>query len=74
VFDLLYPDAPDDKNDYLRWLVGERVPRRLAGLPGSPSTVAAVAQLAAILVFTAAVGLGYGVALLTPDVAERANA
>ena len=73
VFDLLYPDAPDDKNDYLRWLVGERVPRRVAGLPRSPSKGGAVAQLVAILVFTAAVGLGYGMALLTPDVTERAN-
>jgi glycosyltransferase involved in cell wall biosynthesis len=59
VLDLLYPDAPDDKNDYLRWLVGERVPRRIAGLPGSPSRGAATAQLGAIAAFTAAVGLGY---------------
>jgi glycosyltransferase involved in cell wall biosynthesis len=74
VFDLLYPDAPDDKNDYLRWLVGDRVPRRLLGLPGSPSKAAALAQLIAIFVFTSTVGAGYLAALLTPDVAERANA
>ena len=74
VFDLLYPDAPDDKNDYLQWLVGNRVPRRIAGLPESSSKVAALAQLVAIVVLTAAVGLGYAVAVATPAVAERANA
>jgi hypothetical protein len=73
VFDLLYPDAPDEKNDYLRWLVGERVPRRVAGLAGSESKVAAVAQLVAIFVFTMAVGLGYGAAVVTPDLVERTN-
>ncbi len=59
MFDLLYPDAPDDKNDYLRWLAGERVPRRVAGVPKSASKVAAVAQLVSIATFTTAVGLGY---------------
>jgi len=73
VFDLLYPDAPDDKNDYLRWLVVNRIPRRLLGLPRSPSPGAALAQLVAIVVFTAAVGLGYAAALVTPSVTERAN-
>jgi hypothetical protein len=74
VMDLLYPDAPDDKNDYLRWLLGERVPGRLRGLLGSKSKGAAVAQLVSIFVFTAAVGLGYGWATVTPELVERANA
>jgi glycosyltransferase involved in cell wall biosynthesis len=73
VMDLLYPDAPDDKNDYLRWLVGERVPGRLKGLITKPS-VAAVLQLLAIVVFTSAVGLGYLYAILTPNLVERTNA
>jgi glycosyltransferase involved in cell wall biosynthesis len=72
VFDRLYPDAPDAKNDYLGWLVGERVPGRLRGLVRSPS-LAAVAQLIAIVVFTAAVGLGYAYAVATPDLVERSN-
>jgi len=71
VFDLLYPDAPDDKNDYLRWLIGERVPRRLRGVVGSSSKIAAVLQLAAIFVFTTAVGLGYIYAVPTVGSGER---
>ena len=72
VMDLLYPDAPDDKNDYLRWLVGERVPGRLKGLVRAPS-VAAVAQLVAVFVFTAAVGAGYVYGVATPGLVERTN-
>jgi hypothetical protein len=72
VFDLLYPDAPDDKNDYLRWLVGERVPRRVTGLVTKPSQ-GAVEQLVTITVFTAAVGLGYVYALVKPGLVERTN-
>ncbi|MFB6301618.1 MAG: glucosyl-dolichyl phosphate glucuronosyltransferase [Haloferacaceae archaeon] len=72
VFDRLYPDAPDDKNDYLRWLLGERVPGRLRGLATTPS-VPALAQLLAVFAFTAAVGLGYLYAVLTPGLVERAN-
>ncbi|MFC5279644.1 glucosyl-dolichyl phosphate glucuronosyltransferase [Halorubrum rubrum] len=73
VMDLLYPDAPDAKGEYLKWLVTDRVPRRLEGLVRSPSR-AAVAQLAAIGVFTGAVGLGYLYAVVTPDLIEKANA
>jgi hypothetical protein len=71
--DLLYPDAPDAKGDYLKWLLTDRVPRRLEGLVRSPST-AAVAQLGAIAVFTLAVGLGYLYAMATPELVEKANA
>jgi hypothetical protein len=39
----------------------------------SPST-AAVTQLGAIGVFTAAVGLGYLYAMATPELVEKANA
>ncbi|MFC6613904.1 glucosyl-dolichyl phosphate glucuronosyltransferase [Halopenitus salinus] len=73
VLDLLYPDAPDDKGDYLQWLLTDRVPRRLEGLVRSPS-VAAVLQLVAIGVFTGAVGLGYLYAITTSGVVEKANA
>jgi len=73
VMDLLYPEAPDAKGDYLTWLVADRVPRRLEGLIRSPST-AAVLQLVTIAVFTVAVGLGYLYAILTPDLVEQANA
>jgi glycosyltransferase involved in cell wall biosynthesis len=73
VMDLLYPDAPDDKGDYLRQLLTERVPGRLKGLVRSPS-MAAVKQLIAIFVFTGMVGLGYLYAILTPNVVEKANA
>jgi len=73
VMDLLYPDAPDDKNDYLGWLIGERVPGRVKGLVRSPS-LPAVEQLLAIVVFTAAVGLGYVYGMATPNLVERTNA
>jgi len=72
VMDLLYPDAPDAKGDYLKWLLTDRVPRRVEGLVQSPS-VAAVTQLGAIGAFTAAVGLGYLYAMVTPDLVEKAN-
>jgi hypothetical protein len=73
VMDLLYMDAPDAKGDYLKWLMTDRVPRRLEGLVRSPST-AAVTQLGAIGAFTLAVGLGYLYAIATPDLVENANA
>jgi hypothetical protein len=65
-------DAPDAKGDYLKWLLTDRIPRRLEGLVRSPST-AAVAQLGAIGAFTAAVGLGYLCAMVTPGLVEKAN-
>jgi glycosyltransferase involved in cell wall biosynthesis len=73
VFDLLYPDAPDNKSEYLRWLVDERIPGRVAGIPRSASP-AAVLQLVSMFAFTGAVGLGYLWALVTPRVVERSNA
>jgi len=73
VMDLLYPDAPDDKGNYLRWLVTQRVPMRLARLVRSPSFTEA-RQLCAIIAFTSAVGLGYLYAFMTPGVVEKANA
>jgi len=66
VMGLLYPDAPDDKADYLQWLVTERLPGRVKGLFTSPSK-AAVTQLLTILAFTAAVGVGYVYAMVHPD-------
>ncbi|QLC34413.1 glycosyltransferase family 2 protein [Halarchaeum sp. CBA1220] len=73
VMDLLYPDAPDDKGDYLEWLLTERVPMRLKRLVRSPS-LSGAEQLGAIAAFTAAVGLGYVYAMVTPGVVEKANA
>jgi hypothetical protein len=72
MFDLLYPDSPDDKNDYLRWLLGERVPGRIQGLVASPS-IPALTQLVAALVFTAVVGLGYMYAALSLKPVEGVN-
>jgi hypothetical protein len=72
VMDLLYPDGPDAKGDYLKWLLTARVPRRLEGLVRSPST-AGVAQLGAIVSFTAAVGLGYLYGILASDVLASKN-
>ncbi|MFD1599220.1 glucosyl-dolichyl phosphate glucuronosyltransferase [Halobellus rarus] len=73
VMDLLYPDAPDDKSAYLKQLLTHFVPKRFKHLIRSPS-ISAVKQLVSIFVFTAAVGLGYLYAILTPDVVEKANA
>jgi hypothetical protein len=70
VMDLLYPDEDGDEADFLRFLLLDRVPRRVEGLVTKPS-VAAVLQILAILVFTGAVGLGYLYALLTPGLLER---
>jgi glycosyltransferase involved in cell wall biosynthesis len=72
VMDLLYPNAPDAKGDYLKWLLTDRIPRRLEGLIRSPST-AAVTQLGAITAFTIAIGLGYLYAMATPELVEKAN-
>lgn len=72
IMDTLYPDAPDEKGEYLRWLFTERAPRRLHGLILSPS-IAAVKQLAAITVFTAAVGLGYLYGMATSVTTEETN-
>ena len=70
VMDLLYPDEDGDEADFLRFLLLDRVPRRVEGLVTKPS-VAAVLQILAILVFTGAVGLGYLYALLTPGLLEK---
>ncbi|MFC5134566.1 MULTISPECIES: glucosyl-dolichyl phosphate glucuronosyltransferase [Haloferacaceae] len=73
VMDLLYPDAPDDKGEYLNQLLTHFVPGRVRGLVRSPS-VPEVKQLIAIFAFTGAVGLGYLYAIVTPNVVEKANA
>ena len=72
VMDLLYPNAPDDKSEYLKQLLTQSMPRRLRALLRSPSA-AEVKQLISIFVFTGAVGLGYLYAILTPNVVEKAN-
>ena len=73
VMDLLYPNAPDDKSEYLKQLLTHFVPNRVEDLVRSPSTVE-LKQLVAIFVFTGAVGFGYLYAMATPDVVEKANA
>ncbi|MFC7203568.1 glucosyl-dolichyl phosphate glucuronosyltransferase [Haloferax namakaokahaiae] len=73
VMDLLYPEASDDKNDYLKDLLLVYVVDRLIKLVKDPS-MAKVQQLIAIFVFTAAVGFGYVYGLLTPDLVEKTNA
>ncbi|MCU4925461.1 glycosyltransferase [Halobacteria archaeon AArc-dxtr1] len=58
IMDVLLPEAAGDKSAYLTDLMLRYVPSRLKGLVRRPS-VAGVAQLVAIFVFTAAVGFGY---------------
>jgi glycosyltransferase involved in cell wall biosynthesis len=72
VMDLLYPDAPNNKSEYLRQLLTHSVPKRLGLLVRSP-TIAGLLQLASIFVFTGAVGLGYLYAIATQGVVENAN-
>jgi hypothetical protein len=73
VMDLLYPDAPDDKREYLKQLLTYFVPKRMGALVRSPSASEAK-QLVSIFVFTGVVGLGYLYAMVTPDVVDKANA
>ncbi|QCS44270.1 glucosyl-dolichyl phosphate glucuronosyltransferase [Natrinema versiforme] len=73
IMDLLYPNAPDDKGDYLKQLLTHFIPRRIRSLVRSPSTFGAK-QLLSIVLFTGAVGLGYLYAILTPNLIEKANA
>ena len=72
VMDLLYPEAEDNKRSYLQQLLTDFVPKRMRNLVRKPS-FARLQQLGAIFVFTAAVGLGYLYAAVTPDVVEKAN-
>lgn len=58
IMDLLLPEAAGDKQEYLKRLLTTFVPLRLKELVRRPS-MAGVKQLVAIIVFTAAVGLGY---------------
>ena len=73
IMDLLYPDAKGDKNEYLERLALEFVPDRLYKLGRDPSTAKAE-QLGAILVFTAAVGLGYLYGMVQSDLLDETNA
>jgi glycosyltransferase involved in cell wall biosynthesis len=72
VMDVLYPDAPDTKSQYLQRLITRRIPGRIRRLVQSPS-LPEVAQLASILIFTGAVGIGYLYGILTPNLLEKAN-
>jgi len=72
VMDLLYPNAEDNKSSYLKQLLTRFVPNRVKNLVRSPS-VSRLQQLVAIFVFTAAVGLGYAYAAVTPNLVEKAN-
>jgi glycosyltransferase involved in cell wall biosynthesis len=72
VMNLLYPNAPDSKGEYLTQLLTQFVPKRVGELVRSPSA-AEIRQLLSIFVFTGAVGLGYLYALIMPDVVEKAN-
>lgn len=66
IMDHLIPEASPDKNEYLKDLMLEHVPERIWNFVGEPKT-AKIKQLAAIFVFTAAVGFGYLYAILTPN-------
>ncbi|MDX1748619.1 MAG: glucosyl-dolichyl phosphate glucuronosyltransferase, partial [Halobacteriales archaeon] len=58
IFNVLYPDAPNSEGAFLRALLFQWVPARLGELLRRP-TVSKLKQLGAIVVFTAAVGVGY---------------
>jgi glycosyltransferase involved in cell wall biosynthesis len=72
VMDLLYPTAPDEKRDYLRWLMLERIPRRALGFVRSPS-VARGTQIGTIGVLTISVGFGYIYAMTQSDLVKNSN-
>ena len=72
VMDLLYPNAEDNKSNYLKQLLTYFVPKRVNDFFQSPS-IDNIKQTTSIFVFTGAVGLGYVYAMLTPNVIEKAN-
>lgn len=76
IFNVLYPDAPNDEGAFLRNLSLRWIPSRIADLVRSPS-LAKVQQLCAIMVFTGAVGTGYLYGFTKPKsaiVTEEENA
>jgi glycosyltransferase involved in cell wall biosynthesis len=62
IMDLILPESTGGEREYLRQLLLQFVPGRIAGLVRRPS-LAGAKQLATILLFTVAVGLGYLYAL-----------
>ncbi|RQG92068.1 glucosyl-dolichyl phosphate glucuronosyltransferase [Natrarchaeobius chitinivorans] len=64
IMDLLLPEAAGDKNEYLKQLLLEFVPSRMASVARRPS-LSKLKQFGAIFVFTAAVGFGYLYGLAT---------
>ncbi|WP_435099454.1 glucosyl-dolichyl phosphate glucuronosyltransferase [Halorubrum sp. N11] len=64
VMNLRHPEDEGNEGEYLRNLATKYVPQRIRSIVGGPS-VPKLAQLAAIFVFTAAVGFGYLYGLAT---------
>jgi len=58
IFNVLYPDAPNDESEFLKQLLLRWIPSRVESLVRGPS-LAKVKQLVAIVVFTGAVGVGF---------------
>lgn len=67
VMELLYPGAQGNESAYLKDLAGNRIPTRLKRAMLRPS-LAEAQRIVAIVVFTAAVGLGYAYGLTKRDV------
>jgi glycosyltransferase involved in cell wall biosynthesis len=65
IFNVLYPDAPNDEGEFLNNLLLRWIPSRIGTLVREPSS-AKVKQLGAIGVFTVAVGAGYLYGLTKP--------
>ena len=60
----LLPDSGGNESDFLKQLLTDFLPARLTDLVRSPSSEKAL-QLGSVLVFTAAVGLGYGYGIVS---------
>jgi hypothetical protein len=67
VMELLYPGAQGNESAYLRHLAFTRIPSRAKRAVFGPSLLD-LQQIIAILVFTAAVGLGYAYGLTKRDI------
>jgi len=67
VMEVLYPGAQSNENEYLWNLYFKWIPKRIQTAVTS-STFTEVKQIMAIIIFTVAVGLGYGYGLIRRDI------
>jgi len=71
VMEILYPGAQSDESAFLRNLINTRIPSRAKRAIFMPSPME-VKRIIAIVVFTAAVGLGYAYGLTKRDMVREA--